>query len=220
MFCDNLARLNALNNDELYNAEVLKDLPEEDIKALVANLIETDSLPDWHDNIHDLEESEKIHFEAMSTAREDTALAKLPMVQAYIDNLILAGEKVVVFGVHKSVARALKERYPKAALVVGGMSSTKKQAEVDHFNEDEECNPIIGNLHAMGVGWTLVVSSHVVVVELPWDPSQAEQAEDRTHRIGQTNAVTVHYLLVNGSIECLMIDALLAKQEVIGKILD
>lgn len=220
VFCDNLARLDAFNDDKEYSAEALKEMPEEEIKELIAQLIEDDALPDWHDNIHDLDEADTIHFEAMSTVREDTALAKLPMAQAYIDNLILAGEKVIVFCVHKSVARALKERYPNAALVVGGMSAKNKQAEVDRFNEDEECNPIIGNLHAMGVGWTLVVSSHVVVVELPWDPSQAEQAEDRAHRIGQLNAVTVHYLLVNGSIECLMIDALLAKQEVIEKILN
>lgn len=224
-FCDNLARLDAFNEDKEYSKDVLKDLPEEEIKALVNDIVNKGALPNWDEGLATRSEGEKIHFEAMSTVREDVALAKIPMVCSYVETLLDAGEKVIIFVVHKSVAKAFKEYYDKknsvdAVLVVGGMTDKAKQASVDRFQEDPYCNVFIGNIDAAGVGYTLTESSHVVMAELSWTPSKGEQAEDRAHRIGQDNAVTVHYLLIDGSIECLMLDALLAKQDAIEKILN
>jgi len=45
--------------------------------------------------------------------------------------------------------------------------------------------------------YTPAINHRVVVVQLPWTPADLAQAEDRLHRIGQTNEVTVEILLAH-----------------------
>jgi SWI/SNF-related matrix-associated actin-dependent regulator 1 of chromatin subfamily A len=219
-FLDNLARLESFNEDKEYTPEDYKDASPDEISALMQSVFDRGIAQDWDSELATKEESDKVHFEAMSGVREDVALAKLDMVKAYVDNLLLSEDKVIVFVVHKAVAKALKEKYPDAAIVVGGMTPAAKQENVDLFQNNDDCNLFIGNIDAAGVGYTLTAASHVVMAELCWVPAKAEQAEDRAHRISQTETVVIHYLLVDGSIECYMIDALLAKQDMISEILD
>ena len=51
---------------------------------------------------------------------------------------------------------------------------------------------------------TLTAAAAAVFLELYWTPALLLQAEDRVHRIGQTAAVTVTYLLGAGTIDELM----------------
>jgi SWI/SNF-related matrix-associated actin-dependent regulator 1 of chromatin subfamily A len=70
------------------------------------------------------------------------------------------------------------------------------------------------------VGWTLVASSNVGVIEYPWTPGDLRQAEDRCHRIGQKNTVNVWYLMVPGTIEEKIADILDKKTKVLDAVLD
>jgi SWI/SNF-related matrix-associated actin-dependent regulator 1 of chromatin subfamily A len=49
---------------------------------------------------------------------------------------------------------------------------------------------------------------------------QVLQAEDRAHRIGQTQSVNVHFLLVKDSIDDLMWELLQNKLTITGQVLD
>jgi len=76
------------------------------------------------------------------------------------------------------------------------------------------------NIKAAGVGLTLTRASTVVFAELAWTPSEIQQAEDRAHRIGQTQCVNVKFLLVKGSIDDLMMELLHNKLATTGQVLD
>ena len=54
---------------------------------------------------------------------------------------------------------------------------------------------------AMGMGVTLTAASNALFVERQWTPGIEEQMEDRLHRIGQTNAVLIHYMQIEKSLD-------------------
>ena len=47
----------------------------------------------------------------------------------------------------------------------------------------------------------MTASSNVLFIEQGWTPAIHYQAEDRTHRIGQKNAVTAYYMLGKDTID-------------------
>jgi hypothetical protein len=82
--------------------------------------------------------------------------------------------------------------FPTAARIVGGMGAKKVEAEKLRFQGDKDagiepdpdCNVILCNLKAGGVGHTLTEATIVVFVEMWSVPGDMEQCEDRAHRIG------------------------------------
>ena len=57
------------------------------------------------------------------------------------------------------------------------------------------------SLKAASLGLNLIAASHVVLLDLWWNPATEEQAIDRAHRIGQTRPVHVARFTVTDTIE-------------------
>lgn len=66
---------------------------------------------------------------------------------------------------------------------------------------DKKCKLALCSIQAGGVGHTLTAASNVAFMELPWGPTDCDQAEDRCHRIGQKDNVTCHYWLAADTID-------------------
>ena len=58
---------------------------------------------------------------------------------------------------------------------------------------------LIVSLKAAALGLNLTAASHVVLLDLWWNPSVEEQAIDRCHRIGQTRPVHVTRITIAGA---------------------
>jgi hypothetical protein len=108
----------------------------------------------------------------------------------------------------------------KCVKVYGGMPEKERQDAVDQFQNDPECQVFVGGIQAAGVGITLTASSTVIFAELSWVPGEVTQAEDRAHRIGQTETVLVQHLVLAGSIDARMAQTIVGKQAVIDQALD
>jgi len=179
--------------------------------------------PSWEEAVRQLSEPEQLLFTELSLMREEVALAKAGFTVDHIKGLVDCGEPVIVFAHHKTVVEEIRSRLEaqgvKVGVITGKVSHKKRQQVVDDFQAGKY-DVILGNLIAMGVGFTLTRASIVVFAELDWVPAMIEQGEDRAWRIGQENAVLVQHLVVNGTIESVLAQAILEKMIVIKKTLD
>lgn len=79
-----------------------------------------------------------------------------------------------------------------------------------HLIDDRGFDVLIMGPRAAGTGLTLTAANHVIHLTRWWNPAVEEQCNDRTHRIGQTRAVTVHIPLAvhprlgRNSFDCLL----------------
>ena len=64
------------------------------------------------------------------------------------------------------------------------------------------------SLKAASLGLNMVTASHVLLIDVWWNPTTEDQAIDRAHRIGQTRDVHVSRFTVKNTIE----DRILALQ--------
>ncbi|CAK6687038.1 DEAD/DEAH box helicase [Synechococcus sp. CBW1107] len=80
-----------------------------------------------------------------------------------------------------------------AVLLTGRVPVGWRQERVEAFQAGR--SPLlIATYGTGGLGFTLHRARHVVLIERPWTPGDAEQAEDRCHRIGMTAPLTCHWL--------------------------
>jgi SWI/SNF-related matrix-associated actin-dependent regulator of chromatin subfamily A-like protein 1 len=152
--------------------------------------------------------------------RQLAGRGKLAAAIAWIDDFLQSGEPLVVFADHVELQRALLERFPFAAHVLGSDSSPERDAAVADFQRPDGPPLIVCSLKAASHGITLTRASNVAFLELDWTPARLEQAEDRTHRIGQRDAVTAWYLLAPATIDSTLEGVLEAKRGLIGAITD
>lgn len=158
--------------------------------------------------------SEAPGIERIGILKQLAAEGKKQAVNAWIDQFLAStNKKLIVFGVFRETVERLARRY-NAPFIHGGVSSANRQKAVDDFQYDPSVRVIVLNLKAGGVGLTLTAASDVAFVELGWTPGEHQQAEDRAHRLGQKEEVSVWYLLGEDSIE-LEIARLIEKKRVV-----
>lgn len=150
---------------------------------------------------------------------------KFKAVVAWLDEFLkTTGEKIIIFGIHKKLLKALKSRYKEQAVLVTGSTSLKnRQIAMDRFNKSKSCRIFIGNLIAAGVGWSCSSASTVAFIELDWVPGKHTQAEDRIHGLGRGVAgrkAMIYYLVARGTIEEMLCRVLQEKQLILDRTLD
>ncbi len=144
--------------------------------------------------------------------RDDGALpgrsGKLARATEILGEVVDAGERALVFTQFREMgellATHLSERLglPEVPFLHGGVSLTARDELVHRFQTDPQAPPILlVSLRAGGTGLNLTRASHVVHYDRWWNPAVEDQATDRAHRIGQTEAVTVHRLVTAGTLE-------------------
>lgn len=161
-------------------------------------------------------------FTDISRVRHDTAVAKAPLVAEYVKEVLDNAGKVVLFAHHHDVLDVLERELKEFGLVRldGNTPMAARQQAVDRFQNDSSVRVFLGGIIPAGVGITLTAASTVIFAELDWVPGNVTQAEDRCHRIGQTDSVTVYHIVLEGSIDEKMATTVVDKQEIIDKALN
>jgi len=156
----------------------------------------------------------------LNNLRQLAAAGKLPTALAWIADFLESGEPLVVFAEHIAIQKAVLQRFPGAAHILGADSSHARQRAVDAFQREDGPQLIVCSMRAASQGITLTRASNVAFLELDWTPARHDQAEDRLHRIGQESAVTAWYLLAPDTIDETMAELLQRKRSLIDAVTD
>jgi SWI/SNF-related matrix-associated actin-dependent regulator 1 of chromatin subfamily A len=156
----------------------------------------------------------------ISKLRMLAAEGKLEQAIDWIEDTI-QDNKLVVFGVHRRMIDPVYEKFKKVAVkIAGDVSEAFRQQAIDRFQNDPKCKLFVGQIQAAGTGITLTAASHVAFLELPWTPGDVLQAEDRCHRIGQSQPVVIYYLLAEKTIDEDIAKLIDKKRSILNAVLD
>ena len=160
----------------------------------------------------------QVDFDSMAELRKEMGLLKVAPAIDFISDAVENG-KVIVFGHHLDVINQIAAKFPNHAKITGETPADKRQAMVEKFQNDPNCRVFFGNT-AAAEGITLTAADHVIFVEGQWTPGKLAQMEDRAHRIGQTKCVLCSYLVIEDSVDSVMLRSCVDKLDVIDKTLD
>ncbi|MHB2165625.1 DEAD/DEAH box helicase [Alsobacter sp. R-9] len=145
--------------------------------------------------------------------------AKHRAVEERVKDVLATGQKVIVFtAFREGLAKHRKTFGDSCVTVAGDDTAEQRLAAVDRFQTDPACRVAICNLVAGGVGLTLTAGTHVIFQDLDWVPANHRQAEDRAYRLGQTQRVTVEYMLADGTLDGFIAELLETKLALIGAV--
>ncbi len=134
--------------------------------------------------------------------------AKLDRMEELVEEAVQNGKKVVIFSNWTQMTDAICERFNDVrthnydyALITGQTNDADRQAIVNRFQNDDNTKVIIGTIGAMGTGLTLTAGTVEIFMDEPWNRANKEQAEDRCHRVGTTENITIYTLICKDTID-------------------
>jgi SNF2 family DNA or RNA helicase len=139
-----------------------------------------------------------------------------------VADLLRRGESVVVFSAFVATAQRLQAGLAGAspggaALLIGAVPPARRHGLVEGFQGGAQ-GLLVATFGTGGLGFTLHRARHVVLVERPWTPGDAEQAEDRCHRLGMAASLSCHWMRL-GATDRLVDDLIESKAERINALL-
>lgn len=171
------------------------DADEGTFGALTAPLIKTAI---EYTNTKDVLKRGRMLQDLVNSVRQATGIAKAPYVAAFVNAMLDAGVTCLVFAHHHKVVDILTEGLSewRPPCITGRENQKEKDESVRLFQEGERDVCIISIRSATGLD--MPRAKCVVFAELDWSPAVHSQAEDRAHRIGQTDSVLAYYLVWPG----------------------
>jgi len=153
--------------------------------------------------------------------RKAAELKLKAMLQWMDDFFEETDEKLLVFGWHRYFLNQLQNKYNNSCVKLDGSTLPKNREKmVSDFQKKNHIKLFLGQIKAAGTAITLTAASTVVMGELSFVPADHVQAEDRVHRIGQTNSVNIYYLIAKDTIEEKLCRILEKKFKVVTSVLD
>ena len=129
--------------------------------------------------------------------RRAGSLAKTESALALLEELLEQQQQVVVFTAFvdsaKRIVEALQAQGIQADLLIGETPKQARAPLVQRFQAGQ-VRVLVATLETGGIGLTLTAANTALLVDRAWTSEDTKQAEDRLHRIGQSDAVTAIWL--------------------------
>lgn len=155
-----------------------------------------------------------------STIRES---AKLERMLDLVEEATANGNSVVIFSnwtqMTTPVYKLLTRHHYVGGLITGDVDTKKRDLCVKKF-QNGDYKFLVGTIGAMGTGLTLTAANTVIFLDEPWTMADKEQAEDRCHRIGQSESLTVYTIMCKDTIDERVHEIITQKGELSDMIVD
>jgi SNF2 family DNA or RNA helicase len=130
--------------------------------------------------------------------------------------------KVIVFTVFRKTVMAMLNRLVtagvKSACILGGVSAEDRELAKRAINTGDT-RVLVCTIKSGGLGLNLQGASVGIFIDKEWNPIDQLQAEDRMHRIGQTETVHVISLVCEDTVDAAVERLLEKKQQMTDEIL-
>jgi SWI/SNF-related matrix-associated actin-dependent regulator 1 of chromatin subfamily A len=160
-------------------------------------------------------------FEGLAEIMKEAGMRKVDAAAEFIDDLLNAGEPVVVFAHHKDVVAALQSELKthKPVIVVGDTPRAQRDKAIADFQAGQvKC--FIGNIASCSEGVDLSAADTIVFVECTWSTSALEQASSRVENITKNGLRPMIYILtIRASLDHNVLSKILQKQNIINQII-
>jgi len=139
----------------------------------------------------------------LGLSEKGAALEALPEL---IADSFDAGRSVAIFTPFKlgveCIARTIKEAKltQKVFRIHGGLKTPAREV-ANAFQQEPGHQKAIVYTTTSGMSWDAYSASNAFVIGAEWTALDNMQAEDRLHRMGQTNPVNIYYLIHEGTID-------------------
>ena len=151
--------------------------------------------------------------------------AKFDDIRQRVETLAAQDNRALVFSQYTSagfgvdaISHALREFDPLT--FTGALTMEERRDTINRFRNNERHKALVVSLRAGGVGLNLQEASYVFHLDRWWNPAVERQAEDRTHRYGQTVPVHVFKYSCIDTIEQRIDHILEQKQELFDELVD
>lgn len=131
--------------------------------------------------------------------------SKMDAFKEVVDEVVVQnGHKALIFSQYKEMlsilAKVLDDMGVKYLRIDGDTKKTERASMQKTFNEDVEIDVMLGT-EAMSTGLNFTAADFVINYDDNWSPAVMSQREDRCHRIGQRNVVTVVNFICKDTVE-------------------
>ena len=197
---------NAIKNEianELKEYQITKVLDDKFLKNILVRMIRLKQTAD-----------------SLKLISEHDFSSKTKALKELLKDIIHSGSKALIYTQFSKMADILvdelKEYNP--LLISGRIKNDERMSNVKLFQNKEE-NKILISTDAGGIGLNLFRAQYVIHFDLPWSISKLTQREDRAHRIGQKENVTIYKMIVENTIDEYVLKVLHKKEKMVEEIL-
>ena len=129
--------------------------------------------------------------------------AKLDRMEEIVDEIVLNGEKVIIYSIWTRITDEIIKRLEKYdPLLYTGITSENDRRKIKiQFMNNDDSKVLVGTISALGTGETLTAANNVIFVDEPWNRATKDQAEDRVHRVGQSKSVNIVTIIAKNTID-------------------
>jgi ATP-dependent helicase STH1/SNF2 len=167
-----------------------------------------------------------LNYESMSPITDEIwrCSGKFELLDRILPKLIASNHKVLIFSQMTQLMDILQIYFNFRGFNHLRLDGTTKAEERDRrrdlFNSpNSEYHIFLLSTRAGGLGLNLQTADTVIIYDSDWNPQMDLQAQDRAHRIGQTNEVRVYRLVTNTKVEETILTKAAYKKDVDAKVI-